>query len=45
MYQRILELRERILKKEHPDTIININNFALILRNQNKYEEVERMHR
>jgi hypothetical protein len=34
-----------MLKKEYPNTIISINNFALIFNSQSKYNEAEKMHR
>ena len=35
---------ETVLGKEHPDTLASMNNLALVLRSQGKYEEAERMH-
>ncbi len=31
MYWQILELREQVLAKEHPDTFISMKNLALVL--------------
>ncbi|KAI1506280.1 hypothetical protein F5X99DRAFT_129304 [Biscogniauxia marginata] len=45
MHRQTLELRERVLGKEHPNTLISINNLAKVLRSQGKYEEAEQMHR
>ena len=44
MYQQTLELREKVLGKEHPDTLTSMNNLA-VLSSQGKYEEAEEMHR
>ena len=45
MYRQALELREKVLGKEHPDTLTSMNNLAGALRGQGKYEEAEQMHR
>ena len=34
-----------MLRKKHPDTLISINNLALILSSRGKYEEAEEIHR
>ena len=34
-----------MLGKEHPDTLSSMNNMALVLDYQGKYDEAERMHR
>jgi len=44
MYQRALELREKVLGPEHPDVLISMNNLAGVLRHQGKYEAAEEMH-
>jgi hypothetical protein len=31
MYKQTLALREKELSKEHPDTLMNINNLAFVL--------------
>ena len=36
---------EKILGKEHPFTLISINNLAEVLSSQGNYEEAERIHR
>ena len=41
MYWETLELREKVLSREYPDTLISMNNLTLILRSQGKYEEAE----
>ena len=35
---------ERVLGKEHPDTLTSMNPLASVLSNQGKYVEVEAMH-
>jgi tetratricopeptide (TPR) repeat protein len=45
MEQEALDLREEVLGKEHPDTLISTNNFALLLLNQGKYDEAEPLYR
>jgi hypothetical protein len=40
-----LRLREIVLGKEHPSTLMNMNNLATVLRDQGKYEQPEEMHR
>jgi tetratricopeptide (TPR) repeat protein len=34
-----------VLGNEHPDTLTSMNNLALVLRDQGKYEEAEEMYR
>jgi hypothetical protein len=41
MNQRALEGRERVLGKEHPDTMTSMNNLAVVLQGQGKYEQAE----
>ena len=38
MNQRTLELRERVLGKEHPDTLMGIYCLAYLLQNQKRYD-------
>ncbi|RYP75129.1 hypothetical protein DL771_002590 [Monosporascus sp. 5C6A] len=40
-----VELREKVLGREHPDTLVSMNNFAEDLRNQGRYEKAEQIHR
>ena len=42
--RQALQLMEKVLGKEHPDTLRSMNNLALILNNQGKYEEAEQIH-
>jgi kinesin light chain len=37
-----LEIREKVLGRDHPDVAKQLNNLALLCQNQGKYEEVER---
>ena len=45
MHRQTLELREKVLGQEHPDTLTSMNNLAMVLSSQGKYEEAEEMHR
>ncbi|KAH6972637.1 TPR domain protein [Ilyonectria destructans] len=45
MNRRALEIRERVLGREHPDTLTSISNLAGVLQYQGKYEEAEQMNR
>ena len=40
--KRALEIRERVLGKNHPDVAKQLNNLALLCQNQQKYEDVEK---
>ena len=42
---QILGLRETVLGKEHPSTLTSMNDLAMVLRDQGKYERAEEMHR
>lgn len=43
--RQLLNLREGVLGKEHPDTLGSMNNLALALSGQGKYAEAEVIHR
>ena len=45
MHRQTLELKEKMLGREHPDTLGSMNNLALVLDSRGKYEEAEHMHR
>jgi len=45
MHRQALELKEKVLGKEHPDTLNSMNSLANVLGNQGKYEETEQMNR
>ena len=42
MHRRALEAREKVLGREHPDTLTSVNNLGNVLFMQGKYEEAER---
>ena len=45
-YSRLsLDLRERVLGREHPDTLASVSNLGTVLERQGKYDEAEAMHR
>jgi tetratricopeptide (TPR) repeat protein len=41
MYRQALGLMEKVLGKEHPDTLESMNNLANIQMGQGKYEQAE----
>jgi Flp pilus assembly protein TadD len=45
MHRQTLQLKEKLLGVEHPETLTSMNNLALALSKQGKYEEAETMHR
>jgi tetratricopeptide (TPR) repeat protein len=45
MHRQTLELTEKVLGEEHPDTLGSMNNLALMLDNLGKYEEAETIYR
>jgi hypothetical protein len=45
IHRQALWLRKTVLGKEHPSTLTSVDNLALALRPQGKYEEAEEMHR
>jgi Tetratricopeptide repeat len=45
MNRRALEGSEKALRKEHPDTVTSVNNLAIVLQDQGKYEKAETMNR
>ncbi|XTI89188.1 Tetratricopeptide repeat-domain-containing protein [Cenococcum geophilum] len=40
-----LELKEKVLGREHPDTLSSMSKLAVVFRNQGKYEEAEQVRR
>jgi Tetratricopeptide repeat len=44
MYREELEVRERVLGKEHLDILTSIGNLALMLSDQGKYNEAEQIY-
>jgi tetratricopeptide (TPR) repeat protein len=45
MHRWALAIQEKVLGREHPDTLTSVNNLGLVLDRQGKYEEAEAMHR
>ncbi|RKK62252.1 hypothetical protein BFJ66_g1057 [Fusarium oxysporum f. sp. cepae] len=45
LYRETLEMRQKVLGKEHPNTFSSMNNLAIVLNNMGEYEEAEKMHR
>ncbi|KAK5676701.1 hypothetical protein LTR17_027732, partial [Elasticomyces elasticus] len=45
MNRRALEGYEKVLGKEHPDTLTSVSNLALVLQYQGQYEAAEAMNR
>ncbi|KAK0711611.1 hypothetical protein B0H67DRAFT_296663 [Lasiosphaeris hirsuta] len=45
MHRQALQLWEKALGEEHPDTLRSMSNLANVLNRQGKYEEAEQMHR
>ncbi|KAJ5765936.1 hypothetical protein N7520_005495 [Penicillium odoratum] len=45
MYRRALEAQEKVLGREHPDTLTTVSRLGLVLSNQGKYGDAEAMHR
>ena len=43
--QRALTLAERVLGKEHPDTLTSVNNLAVLYQAQGRYAEAEPLYR
>ena len=41
LYQRALEVREKVLGPEHPDTVRPLDNLANLYLDQGKYEQAE----
>ncbi len=45
MHRQALALRETVLGNEYPDTLMSMNNLAVVLNSQGKYKEAERIYR
>jgi hypothetical protein len=43
--RQTLEMREKVLGLEHPDTLTSMHCLAVTLHSQGKYAEAEQMHR
>lgn len=44
MHRRMSETREKVLRREHPDTLSSVSNLGNVLFIQGKYEEAETMY-
>jgi tetratricopeptide (TPR) repeat protein len=44
IYRQTLQLKETVLGKDHPSTLMSMNNLAESLRQQGKYAEVEALY-
>ena len=44
MHQQMLDIAEKLLGPEHPETLMGINNFALALLYQGNYKRAKGMH-
>jgi hypothetical protein len=42
MHRRVLEAREKVLGREHPDTLTSVSNLGNVLSSQGKYERQKR---
>jgi tetratricopeptide (TPR) repeat protein len=45
LYRQALEVRERVLGGEHPDTLVSVNNLAHVLYREGDYEGAEPLYR
>src|SRR5437762_585064 len=45
MHRQALALKERVLGKEHPDTLTSMSNLAGVLSGQGKYEQAVELDR
>jgi tetratricopeptide (TPR) repeat protein len=45
LYRETLQLTEKVLGKEHPDTLTSMNNLARLLYSQGKYDAAEPLYR
>jgi hypothetical protein len=45
LHRQALQSGEKVLGREHPDTLTSMSNLASVLNSQGKYEEAEKMHR
>jgi tetratricopeptide (TPR) repeat protein len=44
MHRQALRLKETVLGKEHPSTLMSMNNLTLMLSDQGQYEEAEEIY-
>ena len=45
LYRETLQLREKVLDKEHPNTLTSMNNLAALFDSQGKYDLAEPLYR
>jgi tetratricopeptide (TPR) repeat protein len=45
LFRLSLDVREKMLGREHLNTLASVNNLGLVLESQGKYDEAEAMHR
>jgi Tfp pilus assembly protein PilF len=45
MHRRALEVSEKVLRREHPDTFTSVINLGYVLSKQGKYKEAQAMTR
>ncbi|MFC2032217.1 tetratricopeptide repeat protein, partial [Chloroflexota bacterium] len=45
LYKRALEIREKVLGPEHPDTATSLNNLAGLYNDQGLYKEAEPLYK
>ena len=43
IYRQTLALSEKVLGKEHPNTLSSMNNLAVLLKNQGRYDEAKKL--
>jgi tetratricopeptide (TPR) repeat protein len=44
IYRQVLKLMEKVLGKEHPDTLMSMFNLAYVLSNQKRFSEAEALY-
>jgi tetratricopeptide (TPR) repeat protein len=44
IYRRVLEVREKVFGREHPDTLTTVDDLGSVLLRQGRYKEAEAMH-
>ena len=44
-FERALDLRRRVLRDDHPDTLLSIRNLATVYHNQGKFAQAEPLYR
>ena len=45
MARRALEAQERVLGPDHPETLVSLNNLAVLYDDQERYKEAEALYR